>query len=155
MSILLFPRNIISYNIEKYDVIIYYPEDYKILNNEHVVVFYNEEKGAAFSLFYSVSESSPIEQVRLLEESYNTVNLLDSTNIYLTIDEMNLFNIDDGLRSYFKYTENDVIVNISMLVMKKDSVLFLIMTQFSGEVSKEERIIIDDCIATFRINENE
>ena len=155
ISILLFPRNIISYNIDKYDAVIYYPEDYEILNSEHVVVFYNDEKGAAFSLFYSESKNTPVEQVRSLEESYNAVNLLDSTNIYLTPEEINVFNIDNGLRSYFKYAEDDIMINILMLVRKKDSVLFLIMTQFSGEVSKEERMIIDDCITTFRIKENE
>ncbi len=149
-------RNLISYTNTDYNVKIYYPEDYKKLLNKNGVVFYNEEKPVAFSLLFSESKYSAKEHLQRLEKQLGVSNLLDSTQIVFTDKEKKQFNVDKGYRSYIKLQDNINTISKTIIAMQKDNIVYLILVEFDGTVDEEEVDIINDCIASFKIlNNNE
>lgn len=151
--LLMFPawgRNIISFEFDEYNVFIYYPDDYKKILMTNGVIFHSELYNSAFSMLVSESKSGVEEHLQFFEEQYNAENLIDSSEIFLNNEELAGFNVDNGARSYFKYEEDNEIVNKSLLVMRKDSIVYMIIAQFSGEIPAEEIAIVNDCISTFK-----
>lgn len=151
----LWGRNIISFEFEEYNVRIYYPEDYNKILLTNGVIFHSEQYNAAFSMLVAESDISVEQHTRIIEERYNAVNLIDSSEIYLNNDELNMFGIDNGIRSYFQYIEENHYVNKSLLTMKKDNIAYMIISEFEGELPEQEIDIINDCIGRFRVNYNE
>ena len=149
------PRNLLSYDNNEFDVRIFYPDNYKKVLLSNGVIFYNDSASTAFSLLMAESQYPVSKHIKMIEENYDAFSILDSSSMYLTAAECSLFNVQNGMKSYFSYVNDEELVFKSVLALKRESIVYLIISEFAGSVDDEEVSILNDCIKTFRADFNE
>lgn len=153
ISGMIFSEQLIGYGQDDYGISMYVPESYKLVNNDMALIAVNDSLGVSLGYYYSNSDKSVEQHLRGLEFGLGAVNQLDSAEIVIPEEELEIYGADSGITGFYRETGWENNESQSVIILKKDSVVVMISLRISGNVNLETLEMLTDCISLFRFNE--
>ncbi|MFO8061597.1 MAG: hypothetical protein R6U31_01575 [bacterium] len=153
IPLILLSREIALYEMDDWNAAIYHPVDYEVMPIKQGVIFTKDN--ISFSLLTNVSDRSARSHLVSFEKRTDIINELDSLDIPMDSTILDSFNIDNGYRGYYQIYSENHLIHESILSMKRDSIVYFIISRFDGNVPPEEVDIVNQCISRFRVMDDD